>query len=126
MRHLRTERHRLTTLQRQLLKWLRMEGGGVLPADRLFTTMVAHHITPDSDAALLSQRFCEAIDNMQRMGYTELRLESGKNEKRALTIYDFGGFSEKLTKEGSLFCWKSGECPVIALTDTGTRYVERM
>jgi hypothetical protein len=119
-----TEKHRLTTLQRQLMRWLRTTGGGVLPADKLFTAMVDKHKGGESDASLLADRFCEAVDTLQRMGYCELRLESGS--RRKISIYDFGPFSEQLSHEGTVFCWKAGECPVVALTDVGARYVEQL
>lgn len=123
----RSERHRLTTLQRQLMKWLKMEGGGCLPADRLFTSMVKHHSTPGADSALLGERFCDALDGLTRKEYTEVRLESGAIRKKQLSIYDFGIFSE-LVKEGkdNTFSWKSGECPMIALTDSGSRYTDNL
>jgi hypothetical protein len=125
MKNIRSERHRLTTLQKQLMKWLKMEGGGVLPVDRLFNSMVSHHQTPDADPSLLGDRFCEAIDTMQRMGYTEVRLESGALKKQP-SIYDFGRFGEQVVRKGKIFRWKKGECPVVALTDSGIRYADSL
>lgn len=124
MKSLRSEKHRLTTLQRQIMKWLKMEGGGCLSADRLFTTMVHNHSTPGADTSLLGQRLCEAVDNLCRMDYAEVRLESKPSKGKALSLYDFGDFGEQLKQKNNIFKWKKGECPVVALTDSGSRYAD--
>lgn len=126
MKSIKTERHRLTTLQRQLMKWLKMEGGGALRADRLFTSMIQHHSTPGADSALLGERFCEAVENLTRMEYAEVRLESETKRRKPLSIYDFGAFGNQLVEEDEIFKWKNGECPVIALTDSGSRYADTL
>jgi hypothetical protein len=122
----RSEKHRLTVLQRQVMKWLKMEGGGVLAADRLFTTMVENHQVPDSDPSLLGDRLSEAVDNLVRKEYVEVRIESVAKNKKFLSLYDFGQFGKNVQKKGSVFKWKKGECPVVALTDEGVRYVEML
>ena len=126
MKTFRSERHRLTTLQRQLMKWLKMEGGGCLPADKLFTSMVHHHSSPGADSALLGERFCEAVDNLCRWEYAEVRIESERKKQKPLSIYDFSPFGEQLQEEKNNFKWKKGECPVIALTDSGSRYADTL
>ncbi|CAN5846220.1 hypothetical protein BH11BAC7_BH11BAC7_25000 [soil metagenome] len=120
----RSEKHRLTVLQRQVMKWLKMEGGGVLDADRLFTTMVANHQVPDADPSLMGERLSEAVDNLVRKEYVEVRMESIAKNKKFLSLYDFGLFGKNVQKKGKIFKWKTGECPVVALTDEGLRYVE--
>jgi hypothetical protein len=120
----RSEKHRLTVLQRQVMKWLKNEGGGVLPADRLFTTMVENHQVPDADPSLMGERLSEAVDNLVRKEYVEVRLESVAKNKKFQSLYDFGQFGKNVQKKGKAFKWKKGECPVIALTDEGVRYVE--
>jgi hypothetical protein len=122
----RTEKHRLTVLQRQVMKWLKMEGGGVLSADRLFTTMVQNHQVPDADPALMGERLSEAVDNLVRKEYVEVRLESVARNKKFLSLYDFGPFGKNIQKKGKAFKWKKGECPVVALTDEGTRYADQL
>lgn len=126
MKSLRSEKHRLTTLQRQFMKWLKMEGGGCLSADRLFTTMVHNHSTPDADTNLLGQRLCEAVENLIRMDYAEVRMESKVSKGKALSLYDFGVFGEQLKEKDGIYKWKKGECPVVALTDSGARYADTL
>ncbi len=122
----RSEKHRLTTLQRQIMKWLKMEGGGVLPADKLFVTMAHNHTIPDADPALLGERLCEAVDNLVRKEYAEVRMESVTKNKKMLSLYDFGQFGKNIQRKGGVWKWKKGECPVVALTDEGVRYVEML
>ena len=124
MKSVRSERHRLTTLQRQLMKWLRMEGGGVLPADRLFTTMIQNHTTPGADAALLGARLAEAVENLVVKGYAEVRLESQVKSRKPLSLYDFGPFGKNVQQREDRWVWKKGECPVVALTGEGSVYAE--
>ena len=121
---MKIERHRLTTLQRQLMKWLKMEGGGCLPADRLFTSMVDHHSTPGAEPALLGERFCEAIENLCRMGYAEVRSAAETKPRKPLSIYDFGAFGKNIVKKGKSFRWKTGVCPEVALSDSGAVYAD--
>lgn len=120
----RTERHRLTTLQRQIMKWLRMEGGGVLPADKLFSTMVQNHSTPGADAALLGERLSEAVENLVVKEYAEVRLDSASDNRKRLSLYDFGPFGKNVEKKAGKWKWKKGECPVVALTDEGSKYAD--
>ncbi|CAN5431481.1 hypothetical protein BH09BAC5_BH09BAC5_10700 [soil metagenome] len=120
----RTEKHRLTVLQRQLLKWLKMEGGGVLSADRLFTTMAQNHQIPDADPSLLGERLSEAVENLVRKEYIEVRIESIAKNKKFLSLYDFGSFGKNVQKKGGVYKWKKGECPVVALTDEGIHYAD--
>ncbi len=126
MKSHKNERHRLTTLQRQVLKWLKMEGGGVLHADRLFAALVKYHSIPDADPALLGERLCEAVDNLVRKEYAEVRMESQAKNKKALSLYDFGAFGKNIEHKKGIWKWKNGECPVVALTDEGVRYVDSM
>jgi hypothetical protein len=122
----RSEKHRLTTLQRQILKWLKMEGGGVLPADRLFATMVHNHSIPDANPELMGERLSEAVDNLVRKEYVEVRVEGAPKTKKLLSLYDFGQFGKNIQHKGGVWKWKKGECPVVALTDEGVRYVDLM
>ncbi len=122
----RTEKHRLTVLQKQVMKWLKMEGGGVLRADQLFTTMASNHQIPDADPALLGERLSEAVENLVRKEYAEVRIESIAKNKKFLSLYDFGALGTNVTKKSGVFKWKKGECPVVALTDEGVRYVEML
>src|ERR1044071_3119909 len=122
----RNEKHRLTVLQRQGMRWLKSEGGGVLQADRLFTTMAQNHQVPDADPALLGERLSEAVDQLVRKEYCEVRLESVAKNKKYLSLYDFGVLGKNVQRKAGIFKWKKGECPVVALTDEGARYVESL
>lgn len=118
----RSERHRLTTLQKQLMKWLKNEGGGALRADQLFTTLVRNHQTPGTDPSLLAERMYDAVDHLIRQEYLEVRLESERKQKPGLSLYDVGSAGKELKHIGDQFVWQKGECPVVALTDEGLRY----
>jgi hypothetical protein len=122
----RNEKHRLTVLQRQVMRWLKSEGGGVLQADRLFTTMAQNHQVPDADPALLGERLSEAVDQLVRKDYCEVRVESVAKNKKYLSLYDFGVLGKNVQRKAGIFKWKKGECPVVALTDEGSRYVESL
>lgn len=122
----RNEKHRLTVLQRQVMRWLKSEGGGVLAADQLFTTMAKNHQVPDADPALLGERLSEAVDQLVRKEYCEVRIESVAKNKKFLSLYDFGVLGKNVIKKSGSFKWKKGECPVVALTDEGSRYVEML
>ena len=63
-----------------------MEGGGVLAADTLFSAMVKYHSIPDADPSLLGARLCEAVDNLVRKDYVEVRLESKAKNKKGLSL----------------------------------------
>ncbi|HET6992960.1 MAG TPA: hypothetical protein VFJ43_16630, partial [Bacteroidia bacterium] len=102
----------------------KMEGGGVLPADRLFATMLHNHQVPDANPELMGARLSEAVDNLVRKEYAEVRLESVAKNKKWLSLYDFGQFGKNVQYKSGVWKWKKGECPVVALTDEGTRYVE--
>ena len=103
-----------------------MEGGGVLAADKLFAAMVKYHSIPDADPALLGARLCEAVDNLVRKEYVEVRLESVAKNKKGLSLYDFGPFGKNVEFKSRQWRWKKGEAPVIALTDEGVDYVNLM
>ncbi|HEU4718406.1 MAG TPA: hypothetical protein VFU15_11255 [Bacteroidia bacterium] len=126
MKFLKREKHRLTTLQRQIMKWLKMEGGGCLPADRLFTTMVKNHYSPDANEELLSQRMCEAVENLVRMEYAEVRLENRTKDRKLPSLFDFAPLGGHMQSDGEKFSWIKGECPVIALSDAGSRYADTL
>ncbi|MBI3510822.1 MAG: hypothetical protein HY064_09160 [Bacteroidetes bacterium] len=117
-----TEKHRLTTLQKQILLWLKNEGGGVLRVDRLFTAMVNNHQTPGTNFSLLAERLYDAVDDLARRNYVEVRKESETKRKQALSIYDFGAPGKNFSHEGEIFIWSTGECPVVALADEGVRH----
>ncbi len=126
MSTIRSEKHRLTTLQRQVLKWLKMEGGGVLAADRLFATLVRNHSIPDADPSLLGDRLCEAVDNLVRKEYVEVRLDNVAKNKKMLSLYDFGLFGKNIQYKNAEWKWSVGECPMVALTDEGLSYIESL
>jgi hypothetical protein len=123
MKQIQPELNRLTTLQRQILRWIRNEGGGCLPVSVLFTTLFHNQTNPDT--VMLAERMAEAVEQLLRTGYIELRFEGPKSKFPSL--YDFGGLHKNLKedKEGK-WQWKKGECPEIALTDFGSHYVARM
>ena len=95
-----------------------------MQADRLFVTMLHNHSIPDADPALIGERLSEAVDNLVRKDYVEVRLESQAKNPKGLSLYDFGAVGKNLTQKAGKWKWKKGECPVVALTDEGTRYVE--
>lgn len=123
MKQVRPELNRLTTLQRQILKWIRLEGGGCLSVSRLFTSLYFTQSHPDPIA--LGERLSEAVEQLVRTGYAEVRNESSTNSKSP-SLYDFGGLHRNLVLKGDLWVWKSGDCPEVALTDFGSHYAARM
>lgn len=122
---MRAEKHRLTTLQKQILRWLRDEGGGVLPLTRIFTNTQQVQVAY-TDVDLLCARLSEAIEQLCRSGHAEVRDDSQPRPKKPLSIYDFGSLSQYLQAEddGS-WRWTKGECPVVALSDSGALYVAK-
>lgn len=124
MKQIQPEAHRLTTLQRQILKWIRLEGGGCLPVSVLFTTLF--HTQTNPDTIMLGERMMEAVEQLLRTGYVELRYE-GATKSRFPSLYDFGGVHKNLVEDqDGKWHWKSGECPEVALTDFGSHYAGRM
>jgi hypothetical protein len=124
MRH-PNEKHRLTRLQRQLLKWLKMEGGGCLRTDQLFGIVVRNAESGTMYEAL-GERMYEAVDSLIRMKYTEVRIETGAKKREDLSLYDFGAIVDNTQEDENGFHWKKGECPVVALTDSGTIYSDQL
>ncbi len=124
MKQIQPELNRLTTLQRQILRWLRNEGGGCLPVSVLYTTLFNNQTNPDT--IMLAERMAEAVEQLLRTGYVELRYDAPTTSKFP-SLYDFGGLHKNLAKQkdGS-FHWKKGVCPELALTDFGSHYVSRM
>jgi hypothetical protein len=123
VKQIQPELNRLTTLQRQILKWLRLEGGGCLSVANLFTTLYTTQTNPDT--IMLGERMAEAVEQLLRTGYVELRYEGPKSKFPSL--YDFGGLHKNLKEdENGRWQWKSGECPEVALTDFGSHYAARM
>lgn len=124
MKQIQPEMHRLTTLQRQILKWIRLEGGGCLPVSVLFTTLF--HTQTNPDTVMLSERIMEAVEQLLRSGYVELRYE-GAAKSKFPSLYDFGGLHKNLVEDADgKWQWKSGESPEVALTDFGSHYAARM
>ncbi|GAB4135042.1 MAG: hypothetical protein Fur0041_08830 [Bacteroidia bacterium] len=115
------EPHRLTTLQRQILHWLKMEGGGTLPVDRLFTTMYNNHTFPDTHPELLSERLCEAVEQLIRSGYAEVRDEQIQSSDN-ISLYDFGLLTSKMLQQDKIWTWKDALCPSVVLTSSGMQY----
>jgi hypothetical protein len=123
MKQIRPEINRLSTLQRQVLKWIRLEGGGCLSVDRLFTSLYNTQSHPD--AVSLGERLSEAVEQLSRTGYVELRV-SATPKGQTPSLYDFGGLHRNLVQKDERWHWKQGEVPEIALTDFGSIYASRM
>lgn len=123
MKQIRPELNRLSTLQRQILKWIRLEGGGCLSVSRLFTTLYFTQSHPDPIS--LGERLSEAVEQLVRTGYAEVRTEKSSHDKSA-SLYDFGGLHRNLSLKGEQWIWNSKDCPEVALTDFGTQYVAKM
>lgn len=124
MKQIQPELNRLTTLQRQILRWLRNEGGGCLPVSVLYNTL--YHTQTNPDTVMLAERMSEAVEQLLRTGYVELRYE-GVWKSKFPSLYDFGGLHKNLVEDAEgRWLWKSGECPEIALTDFGSHYANRM
>lgn len=124
MKQIQPELHRLTTLQRQILKWIRLEGGGCLPADVLFTSLYNTQSHPEPIS--LGERMSEAVEQLARAGLVEIRYEQA-SKSRFPSLYEFGSLPKNMTedKDGK-WRWKSGDCPEVALTDFGSHYAARM
>jgi hypothetical protein len=125
VKQIQPELNRLTTLQRQILKWIRLEGGGCLPVDRLFTSLYQTHSQTHKDVDSLSERTGEAIEQLARSGYVEIRSDLLAKSKFP-SLYDLGGILRNLNEVGDTWVWKSGSPPEIALTDFGSHYAARM
>lgn len=124
MKQLQPERHRLTTLQRQILKWIRLEGGGCLPVDALFNSLYFTQSHPD--VISLGERMSEAVEQLSRSGYVEVRYE-GSEKVKLPSLYDLGGLHKNLAmNDNDRWEWMKGQTPEIALTDFGSHYVARM
>ena len=125
MKQIQPELHRLTNLQRQILKWIRHEGGGCLPVDRLFTTLYFTTQTPPEINGL-GERLSEAAEQLARAGLVEIRSERSSKSKFP-SLYDFGGIVRNLELIGAdKWQWKNNDVPEVALTDFGSHYVARM
>ncbi|HTL80143.1 MAG TPA: hypothetical protein VL651_00485 [Bacteroidia bacterium] len=122
----RHEKHRLTVLQKQLMYWLKNEGGGCLRADQLFTSMVQNHRSPDADSALLAERMYEAVENLCKMEYAEIRLESDPKSRKKLSLFDLGSPGKNFKGDHKKYHWVGKECPSIALTNGGLNYADTL
>lgn len=116
------ERHRLTTLQRQVMQWLFTAGGGTLPLDVLFTMLHTHTNTPNTDPSVTAERLCEAVEQLLLMDYAEVRDDSRPKLRTKLSLYDFAPILQYMTETTTNWRWKRGVCPVVALSDAGYRY----
>lgn len=126
MKQIHPELHRLTTLQRQILKWIRLEGGGCLPADRLFTSLYFTQSQSQPDVISLGERTSEAVEQLIRAGLVEVRHEQPAKSK-FLSLYDFGSLARNLEMgDDDKWFWRNGNPPEIALTDFGSHYAARM
>lgn len=126
MKQLQPERHRLTTLQRQILKWIRLEGGGCLPADKLFNSLYFTQSQSHPDVISLGERMSEAVEQLSRSGYVEVRYE-GSEKVKTPSLYDLGGLHKNLImNEDDKWTWVKGSAPEIAFTDFGSHYAARM
>jgi len=115
MKSLHKEKMRLTTLQKQLLGWLKMQGGGVLPVDVLFNTMIRHHNQPKLDEELLGERLSEAVEQLVRSGWVEVRDEEKNTE--TLSLYDYGMLTMNMKRGPEGWKWKNKITPSVALLD---------
>lgn len=125
MRNKKTDKHRLTTLQRQIMLWLFAEGGGMLPADRLLNTLIQHPNTPYTDHSVTAERLCEAVEQLLLMGYAEVRDDSRPRLRATLSLYDFAPITQYMHQQDNDWKWKNGVCPVVALSDDGYRYISQ-
>ncbi len=76
------ERHRLTTLQRQIMQWLFLAGGGALPLDQLFNALTEHTNTPHTSPEVTAERLCEAVEQLLLMDYAEVRDDGRPRHER--------------------------------------------
>lgn len=126
MKQIQPELHRLTALQRQILKWIRLEGGGCLPIDRLFTSIFFTQSQANPDPFSLGERVSEAIEQLTRSGLTEVRYERPVKGKFA-SLYDFGSLANNLEmNDEDRWEWTGKDLPEVALTDFGSHYAARM
>ena len=126
MKQIQPELHRLTTLQRQILKWIRLEGGGCLPVDRLYTSLYFTQSDSHPDVISLSERMCEAVEQLARSGYVEVRYENMPSG-RMPSLYDLGSLYRNIEmSDDEKWHWKEGNVPEVALTDFGSHYASRM
>ncbi|HTF05247.1 MAG TPA: hypothetical protein VK826_14560 [Bacteroidia bacterium] len=126
MKQVQPEHHRLTTLQRQILKWIRLEGGGCLPVTNLFVSLYNTQSSPWPDPISLGERMREAVEQLARSGYVEVRYENSSKSKFP-SLYDFASFGKQLSQdENDNWVWTGGDQPEVALTDFGSHYVARM
>ncbi|MCU0435711.1 MAG: hypothetical protein MUC87_19780 [Bacteroidia bacterium] len=116
------ERHRLTTLQRQIMQWLFLAGGGSLPLDELFSTLAVHSNTPYTSPEVTAERLCEAVEQLLLMDYAEVRDDSRPKLRTRLSLYDFAPILQYMTEKEQGWKWRRGVCPVVALSDAGYRY----
>ena len=128
MKQIQSEKHRLTTLQRQILKWIRLEGGDCLNVAQLFSTLCFSRTNPD--AVMLGERLSEAVEQLSRSGYVEVRYENSEKSKFP-SLYDLGGLHHNLIqKNDDSWEWNtqiSGiQSPEVALSDFGSHYVAKM
>jgi hypothetical protein len=124
VKQIQPELNRLGVLQRQILKWIRLEGGGCLPVNVLFTSLYNTQTYPDPVA--MAERMAEAVEQLVRAGLVELRFDPPSKSKFP-SLYDMGGLHKNLKegKEGK-WLWKSGNVPEVALTDFGNHYTAKM
>ncbi|MCK6639189.1 MAG: hypothetical protein L6Q81_03820 [Bacteroidia bacterium] len=122
MKQVHPEIHRLTTLQKQILRWIRLEGGGCLPVPRLFNSLYNTQSQAYPDATSLCQRMAEAVEQLCRSGHAEVRY-AGSDKVKFPSLYDLGGIDRNLefTEEG-FWIWKTTDVPEVALTDFGSHY----
>ncbi|MGL4597582.1 MAG: hypothetical protein ACRCYO_08645 [Bacteroidia bacterium] len=120
---LKRETHRLTLLQRQVMEWLKSEGGGCLPIHLLFATAVHNHPIPNTDQSLVAAKLCEAVEQLQRMNYVEVRDELQPKSKTKISLYDFAPLEESLDELETGWAWTGKSLPIIALSDLGSAFV---
>jgi hypothetical protein len=125
MSSIQQEKHRLTLLQRQVMQWLRSEGGGSLPVPVLFASALRHYPVPYTDSSQVAAKLCEAVEQLQRMGYTEVRDESRRRTTKAISLYDYAPIEERLEEINDVWIWNAPPSPVVALSDEGSFYVQQ-
>lgn len=68
----------------------------------------------------------EAVEQLARSGYVEVRYENSSASKFP-SLYDFATLNKHLVQdENEKWVWKGGDAPEVALTDFGSHYVARM
>jgi hypothetical protein len=116
------ERHRLTTLQRQIMQWLFLAGGGALPLDQLFNALTEHTNTPHTSPEVTAERLCEAVEQLLLMDYAEVRDDSRPKLRTKLSLYDFAPVLQYMEEKKDGWKWRRGVCPMVALSDAGYAY----